>query len=317
MENLQTFSAGDSHVKVLVVDDHPNTAKMLARAISRLSPNVDVVFATNGHEALKYSNDGAADILITDMMMPEMTGVELIKALNDQPSTSPAVSFILTAYDSLELREVAQSIHVKQVIAKPVHPEWICQLILQTMNELKQARSVGSEPVPTQVQMEAPGVETEYEVLNIEQLLWEVAREFQPQADEKNQFLVVGKTEPNSRVRGNAMQLRQALCTLISSAIQGTIKGGSVIFSSEVVSEKVNIQIKGTGGGNDEPNNNESLDQDMATIKAIASQHGGDVTFAGETEKGSSFIMCLPIHSMDGFEKNSTNDNFVSPLIRR
>lgn len=281
MENGQMLSVGDSHVRVLVVDDHPNTAKMLARAISRLGPNVEVISATSGDEALKYSNDGAADILITDMMMPEMNGVELIRVLNDQQSTSPAASFILTAYDSLELREIAQSIHVKQVIAKPVHPEWICQLILQTMGELEQAQSVGIEP--------------EYEVLNIEQLLWEVAREFQPQADEKTQFLVVGKTEPNISVRGNAVQLRQALRTLVWTAIQTTPKGGSVILSSENGSDTAKIIVRDTGYGNNGFEGTDGNDQDLETVKAIAKEHGGDVTVEREPRKGTCFTLGLPL----------------------
>jgi len=138
-------TAGDSHVKILVVDDHPNTANMLARAISRLGSHVEVVSATSGNEALKHAENGAVDILITDMMMPEMTGMELIEMLNDQPSISPAVSFLLTAHDSLVVREIAQRLNVKQVISKPVHPEWICQLISQTIAELNQVEPDNSK----------------------------------------------------------------------------------------------------------------------------------------------------------------------------
>jgi len=137
MENRQSLV---SRFKVLIVDDHPNTAHMLARAISRLGPNVDAVAATSGDEAIKHAEERTADILITDMMMPEMTGLKLIETLGEK-SLSPAASFLLTAYDSTELRESAQSANVKQVIAKPVPPEKVCQLVLQTMDELKQLKT--------------------------------------------------------------------------------------------------------------------------------------------------------------------------------
>ena len=145
--------------KVLVVDDHPNAANMLARAISRIGSHVVVAPATSGYEALQHFESNTVDILITDMMMPEMTGVELIEILNDQPSISPAVSFLLTAHDSAGLREIAHRLNVRQVISKPVHTEWICQLISQTIDELKQSKSVNSEPDLQKMTMIVPEVE--------------------------------------------------------------------------------------------------------------------------------------------------------------
>ncbi|HXF85778.1 MAG TPA: response regulator, partial [Anaerolineales bacterium] len=64
-------------IRILIVDDHPTTAKTLARAVSRLNKKVEVLSATSGHEALKCVEDRAVDILITDMIMPDMNGLEL------------------------------------------------------------------------------------------------------------------------------------------------------------------------------------------------------------------------------------------------
>ena len=303
MKNRQALSADDSRIKVLVVDDHPNTAIMLARAISRLGSHVEVVSATSGLEALQHIEDGAADILITDMMMPEMTGMELIETLNDRPSISPAVTFLLTAHDSAGVREIAQRLNVKEVIAKPVHPEWVCQLISQTMDELKRSKSVDSETV---LQKEAK-TNPRQEDLNINRLLWDVAKKFQPQADMKNQLLVVGRTETVSNVRGNAVQLRQALRALVWSAIKNTPKGGTVILSSENEANVVKILVRDTGYGitstgedliedsnGTQKNDFEENDQDLTTVKTIAEQHGGNVTVKSEPGKGSCFMITLP-----------------------
>ena len=137
MENGQN---PDSKFKVLIVDDHPNTAHMLARAISRLGSNVEAVSVTNGFEALQYTEDEHADILITDQMMPEMTGLKLIETLAER-SLSPAVSFLLTAHDSDDLRDAAQQTKVKQVIAKPASPEMVCEIVQQTIDELEHAKT--------------------------------------------------------------------------------------------------------------------------------------------------------------------------------
>jgi CheY-like chemotaxis protein len=141
MEIRQKLSTGDSRFKILVVDDHPNTAHMLARVLSRLGPHVEVASATSGLEALRCMEEAPADILITDLMMPEMNGVELIEALNDRPSLTPAATFLLTAYDSAVVRIGAERLHVREVITKPVHPEWICEVVTQAMNELKRLKT--------------------------------------------------------------------------------------------------------------------------------------------------------------------------------
>ena len=133
-------------VKILIVDDHPNTATTLARALARLGSHVQVVSATSGSEALKQVENDRADILITDMNMPEMTGLELIETLNKQPATSPAFTFLMTAYDTSELSEKLQQLKVKEVITKPVNPERIREIISKALDELKQAKSVKSEP---------------------------------------------------------------------------------------------------------------------------------------------------------------------------
>ncbi len=295
MANRQSLPTGDSHFKVLVVDDHPNTARMLARAISRLGPNVEVVSATSGIEALQHVEDRAADILITDMMMPEMTGMELIEKLNDHPATSPAVIFMLTAHNVEGVREIAQRLKVRQVISKPVHPEWIFQLISQTVDEIRQSKPADSEPGSQAPADPTPGRDRMQEVLTVDQLLWEVAKKFQPQAGIKDQLLVIGKTDPSSKVRGDAMQLRQALRTLVWSAIQNTPKGGSVILSSENDSDMVKIFVRDTGYGNNGNTENETIDQDLETVKAIVEEHGGNVAVESEVGKGTCFSITLPV----------------------
>lgn len=139
MDNRQSHATNGSRFRILVVDDHPNTAHMLARALSRLGSHVEVVSATSGQEALRCMEEAPADILITDLMMPEMNGMELIEALHGQPALTPAATFLLTAYDSAVVRISAESLHVREVLTKPVHPEWICEVVTQAMDELKHA----------------------------------------------------------------------------------------------------------------------------------------------------------------------------------
>ncbi len=128
-----------NQVRILVVDDHPNTANTLARALAQLGPGVDVTSATSGRDALDKVQDKGVDILFTDMIMPEMTGLELIEKLQHNPGGRPSFTYLVTAYEIPGLKISAQRLKVNDVIVKPVKPERICQIAAQAMLELNQA----------------------------------------------------------------------------------------------------------------------------------------------------------------------------------
>ncbi len=124
-------------VRILVVDDHPNTAATLARALTQLGPIVDVISATSGRDALEKVKTIGVDILFTDMIMPEMTGLELIEKMQKHPAGRPAFTYLVTAYDVPGLKVTAQRLRVNEVIVKPVRPERICQIATSAIEEMK------------------------------------------------------------------------------------------------------------------------------------------------------------------------------------
>ena len=126
-------------VRILVVDDHPNTANTLARALAQIGPSVDVMSAVSGREALDKIQGKGVDILFTDMIMPEMTGLELIEKMQHHPGGRPAFTYLVTAYDVPGLKITAQRLKVSEVIVKPVRPERICQIATQAMLEMNNA----------------------------------------------------------------------------------------------------------------------------------------------------------------------------------
>ncbi|MCJ7434656.1 MAG: response regulator, partial [Anaerolineales bacterium] len=151
---METPKSPKGSTKIVVVDDHPNTANMLARAISQLGARVDVVSATSGADALEKVAGGAVDVLITDMIMPGMTGLELIEKMQDHPGGRPAFMYLITAYDVPGLKETARRLKVNEVIIKPVRPERICQIVSNALE------SMGHVPAP------APTMETQpYKIL--------------------------------------------------------------------------------------------------------------------------------------------------------
>ena len=136
--------------RILVVDDHPNTALTLSRAISQLGPSLEVISATNGRTALERVKDGAVDLLITDMMMPEMNGLELIEHLKKHPGGHPTYTILITAYDVPGLRESARRLKVDETIIKPVRPERVCQIVSQALEHMGNSEQPQPEGKPKQ-----------------------------------------------------------------------------------------------------------------------------------------------------------------------
>jgi len=87
--------------KVLVVEDNPQHLELLSTYLGDL-PNVTVVQATNGLEALDKVARESPDLILLDIMMPKMSGFEVCKQLKSDPQTRHIPIIMVTA-----LREVA------------------------------------------------------------------------------------------------------------------------------------------------------------------------------------------------------------------
>jgi two-component system response regulator YesN len=97
-----------------------------------------VISATSTRQALECFQNGAVHIVITDMDMPEMTGLELIQKLQEHSAGVQIVSFLITASDTQELKSRARDLHVREVLHKPVHPEKISEVVRRALEEMKQ-----------------------------------------------------------------------------------------------------------------------------------------------------------------------------------
>lgn len=77
-------------VRVLLVDDHDDVRVTLARALRRLGH--EVAQASNGAEALRSLRDTPCDLVITDINMPEMDGIELVLAIRSERADLPVIA---------------------------------------------------------------------------------------------------------------------------------------------------------------------------------------------------------------------------------
>lgn len=75
---------------ILLVDDEPDTLGALSRVLGRLGH--DVMEAGSGREALRLLVDGAFDLVVTDINMPDLDGIELILAVREQRPDLPVIA---------------------------------------------------------------------------------------------------------------------------------------------------------------------------------------------------------------------------------
>ncbi len=81
---------------ILVVDDEPNTLEMHARIVETQSISNQVLRAHNGREALEILNAAGVDLVLLDLLMPEMDGFQVLEAMRENEQTRNIPVIILT-----------------------------------------------------------------------------------------------------------------------------------------------------------------------------------------------------------------------------
>jgi len=127
--------------RLLIVDDHPDMATTLARTVAQVCPGLEVLASCGGPEALEQVRDLPVDVLITDLMMPEMNGLELIEKLGSRPAGPPAFIVLITAYDIPGLEESAQRLKINETILKPFPPGLLVQTVRRALDEMDRPRA--------------------------------------------------------------------------------------------------------------------------------------------------------------------------------
>ena len=117
---------------VLVVDDSPTMRQMVAFTLT--SAGYQVVEAGNGKEAVGKVNGGAKpDIVVTDLNMPEMDGITLIKEIRKMPALKFTPILMLTTEASDDKKKAGQAAGATGWIVKPFNPEQMMAVIKKVL----------------------------------------------------------------------------------------------------------------------------------------------------------------------------------------
>jgi CheY-like chemotaxis protein len=113
---------------VLVVDDHADTAKMLARALRRRGIETESV--QDGADALELMQTMRPQVVIMDEMMPGLNGLEVVRRMRNMPELSDVkVLFYSAAYDWLSQREARDLGAVDWVVKGTIHIDQVAKRV--------------------------------------------------------------------------------------------------------------------------------------------------------------------------------------------
>jgi two-component system chemotaxis response regulator CheY len=104
---------------VLVVDDSKTTQMLVKTTLNRI-PMLSMLEAGNGREALAVLQQHPVDLLVTDIQMPEMDGIELVRAVRGQEDLRRLPILIITAKGEEAARGEGLRLGANAYILKPI-----------------------------------------------------------------------------------------------------------------------------------------------------------------------------------------------------
>lgn len=104
--------------RLLIVDDEPRQVNALVNIVHQMRPQYEVFAAYDGQDALKIMSTNPIDIVMTDIRMPQMDGLQFVESLNKNGNHSKIV--IISGYGEFEYAQKAIRFGVNDYLTKPI-----------------------------------------------------------------------------------------------------------------------------------------------------------------------------------------------------
>jgi len=112
-------------MRVLLVDDEVEFVKTLAKRLEMRELKPDTVYS--GEEAIKYAEEQEPDVIVLDLRMPGMDGIEVLRQIRQAYPTTQVI--ILTAHGTEKDKEEAEKLGAYEFLRKPVDIETLMDKI--------------------------------------------------------------------------------------------------------------------------------------------------------------------------------------------
>jgi len=130
---------------VLVVDDSPPMRQVIKKVIQISGFDVgELLEAGNGKEALKVLSSNWVDVILLDIHMPEMDGIEMLRRLSEEDLWKRIPVIVVTTEGREQVIEEAKRLGAKGYVKKPFNPEQIKEILMSVMGK-EYERDTGQE----------------------------------------------------------------------------------------------------------------------------------------------------------------------------
>lgn len=116
--------------KMLIVEDNPHMANLLSDILDIFE--FKSIQANDGEEALKYLKSQNFDMVITDIKMPKLNGVELLKSIKESVPDLPVI--VITAYEKPSTQKEVYAAKADGFLTKPFTVKQIEELLKKVLN---------------------------------------------------------------------------------------------------------------------------------------------------------------------------------------
>jgi DNA-binding NtrC family response regulator len=124
--------------KILIVDDEPSNRNILGQELTH--KGYSVTAASDGREALRKIESSRPDLIILDYMMPDLSGLEVLKELRKRENDTPVV--MITAYGTMERAVEAMKEGAYDFITRPFEPDHIALVVQKALERQRLKQEV-------------------------------------------------------------------------------------------------------------------------------------------------------------------------------
>jgi two-component system chemotaxis response regulator CheY len=119
--------------RCLLVEDSPTMRQLIVFALKRV-PDLEIVEASDGVDALKKLPDGTFDLVLTDINMPIMDGLKLISLMKNNPLYRDIPVVVITTEGAKEDREKGMALGARSYITKPVQTNSLLKVVKEILS---------------------------------------------------------------------------------------------------------------------------------------------------------------------------------------
>ena len=113
------FHDEEDRPEILIAEDNPDMRALLAKLLGQ---EFNVSVARNGREALERIRQSPPDLLLSDIMMPEMSGIDLCRAIKENVETASIPVVLVTSKAEREMKIEGLELGADDYVTKPFHP---------------------------------------------------------------------------------------------------------------------------------------------------------------------------------------------------